>query len=45
MQFPKAPITFEKQVELLEKRGLVINNKESAAFYLSHINYYRLGTY
>ncbi|GAA58329.1 hypothetical protein P20652_0183 [Pseudoalteromonas sp. BSi20652] len=45
MQFSKAPITFEKQVELLEKRGLVINNKKSAAFYLSHINYYRLGTY
>lgn len=39
MQFSKAPITFEKQVKLLEKRGLVINNKESAAFYLSHINY------
>ncbi|MEH6729852.1 MAG: Abi family protein [Pseudoalteromonas sp.] len=45
MQFPKAPITFAQQVDLLEDRGLVINDKESAAFYLSHINYYRLGTY
>ena len=45
MQFPKAPITFAKQVDLLEERGLVINDKEAAAFYLSHINYYRLGTY
>lgn len=45
MQFVKRPLTFAQQVELLEERGLIINDKEEAVFYLSHINYYRLGTY
>jgi abortive infection bacteriophage resistance protein len=45
MQFPKLPLAFEKQVDLLIERGLQVKDKKSAIFYLSHINYYRLGTY
>jgi abortive infection bacteriophage resistance protein len=45
MQFIKRPLTFVEQVKRLEERGLIVDDKKSAAFYLSHINYYRLGTY
>jgi len=45
MRFSKHPLTFEQQVDLLIERGLHVEDKKSAIFYLSHINYYRLGTY
>lgn len=45
MQFPKDSLPFEQQVERLIERGLHVEDKETAAAYLSHINYYRLGTY
>jgi abortive infection bacteriophage resistance protein len=45
MQFPKDSLTFEQQLERLIERGLHVEDKQSAAAYLSHINYYRLGTY
>jgi abortive infection bacteriophage resistance protein len=45
MQFSKDPLTFLQQVEHLIERGLQIEDPKSAADYLRHINYYRLGTY
>ncbi|MFT6734875.1 MAG: abortive infection bacteriophage resistance protein [Polaribacter sp.] len=45
MKFDKQPITFEQQVELLIERGLVVEDKDKASFYLSHIHYYRFGSY
>jgi len=45
MKFSKQPISFEQQVELLIERGLVVEDKDKASFYLSHINYYRFGSY
>jgi len=41
MHFSKDSLSFEQQIE----RGLHVEDKESASAYLSHINYYRLGTY
>jgi abortive infection bacteriophage resistance protein len=45
MHFPKDSLTFEQQIERLIERGLHVEDKASATAYLSHINYYRLGTY
>lgn len=45
MHFSKDSLTFEQQVERLIERGLHVDDKQNAAAYLSHINYYRLGTY
>ncbi len=45
MQFSKDSLTFEQQLERLFERGLHVEDKQSAITYLSHINYYRLGTY
>lgn len=45
MQFSKDSLTFEQQIERLIERGLHVEDKASATAYLSHINYYRLGTY
>jgi abortive infection bacteriophage resistance protein len=44
-QYTKAPKTFEEQVELLERRGLFIPNKERAAGILARISYNRLSNY
>lgn len=38
----KIPSTFDEQIQLLVEKGLVINNKESAKYILSSVNYYRL---
>jgi len=43
--FDKPAITHAEQVALLQKRGMIINNTAEAAFYLQHLNYYRLGAY
>jgi abortive infection bacteriophage resistance protein len=45
MNFAKSPLSFQEQIDLLISRGLQVENKETATAYLSHINYYRLGTY
>lgn len=41
----KPPLTISEQIALLEKRGLIISNKEFAEKVLSNINYYRLSAY
>lgn len=43
--FSKSPTTYAQQVELLQQRGMVIDDPDEAKFYLQHINYYRLGAY
>lgn len=45
MRFEKSALTIEQQIELLESRGMVINDKPKAAHYLSNISYYRLSAY
>jgi len=45
MKFNKPATTFEEQVDLLESRGVIIHDKDTATHYLSHINYYRFGAY
>lgn len=37
--------TFDEQIEILENRGLIINDKNYARFILSNINYYRFTAY
>ncbi|WP_332671657.1 Abi family protein [Aromatoleum sp.] len=43
--FTKPATTYTEQVALLQARGMVIDDPERAAFYLQHLNYYRLGAY
>lgn len=43
--FTKPATTYSEQVTLLQQRGMIIDNPAEAAFYLQHINYYRLGAY
>lgn len=43
--FNKPATTLEQQLDLLENRGMIINNRPQAAHYLAHLNYYRLGAY
>lgn len=45
MKYSKPSISLEQQVELLQKRGLKINDPEKARHYLSNISYYRLRAY
>ncbi len=42
-QKPSLPIT--EQIDRLKRRGLVFNNEDKAAHYLSNISYYRLRAY
>lgn len=43
--FIKPATTYEEQVILLQKRGMIINDVKNACLHLQHINYYRLGAY
>jgi abortive infection bacteriophage resistance protein len=45
MKFTKPPLSIEKQINLLQSRGMAIDNSKRTARYLAHINYYRLRTY
>jgi len=45
MRFTKPPLTFDEQVELLESRGMVIDDLSRAKRYVSQLNYYRLAAY
>jgi len=40
MKYTKPPLRFEKQIELLESRGLIVPDKAKALHYLSNISYY-----
>lgn len=43
--FTKPATTYAQQVTQLQQRGMVIDDPADAAFYLQHLNYYRLGAY
>lgn len=43
--YPKHLISFEEQISLLKKRGLIIPNEEKALHLLRNISYYRLSGY
>jgi abortive infection bacteriophage resistance protein len=43
--FTKPATTYQQQVQLLLSRGMTITDEGMAAFYLEHLNYYRLGAY
>ena len=43
--FDKPSLSFDDQIELLIKRGLVIKDREYAKHHLSHLNYYRIAAY
>ena len=43
--FIKPATTHKEQVALLQQRGMFIDDPAEAAFYLQHLNYYRLGAY
>lgn len=45
MRFNKTPKTINEQIQLLQSRGMQIDDLDQARHYLSHINYYRLGGY
>lgn len=45
MQYSKSTYSIESQIKLLENRGLIIDDKELANHYLSHVSYYRLAGY
>ncbi len=45
MRFNKSPKTFDEQIDLLQSRGMVIEDHKAARHYLSHLNYYRLTAY
>lgn len=43
--YNKPVLTIQQQILQLQQRGMVIADTQSAAHYLSNINYYRLGEY
>jgi len=43
--FNKQAVTVQKQIEILQERGLIIDNLKLAEKYLYNISYYRLGEY
>lgn len=43
--FIKPAKTFEEQVQLLQSRGMIVDDVQEAIFYLQHLNYYRLIAY
>jgi abortive infection bacteriophage resistance protein len=45
LKYNKPPLAVEKQIELLEGRGMRIPDKALAVSQLTHINYYRLRAY
>lgn len=44
-KYDKLSLTFEKQIDLLQSRGLIIKDKDKACKFLSQINYYRFTAY
>ena len=45
MIYTKQPITLEEQIELLKRRGLIIDNEAEAIAVLERISYFRLASY
>jgi abortive infection bacteriophage resistance protein len=45
MKYTKQPISIATQISLLKDRGLIFEDEERAAHYLSNISYYRLRAY
>jgi abortive infection bacteriophage resistance protein len=45
MKYTKPPLSFARQIALLESRGMTVADHERASRYLSHINYFRLRAY
>lgn len=45
MKYTKPALSIAQQVELLESRGVTVENKSKAENYLSNISYYRLSAY
>ena len=45
MQYNNPAISIADQIQLLESRGLIINDRASAENFLSNISYYRLAGY
>ena len=45
MRYNKRPLSIQEQLELLQQRGLNIQDRELAAHFLEHIGYYRLSAY
>lgn len=43
--FAKPATTYAEQVAKLQQRGMLITDPDKAAFYLQHLNYYRLAAY
>ena len=37
--YNKVPITIEQQINLLNKKGLLIDNKQTAYAFLNHVSY------
>lgn len=45
MKYTKKPLTFNKQVDLLIDRGLMVADRELLLVHLNNVNYYRLSAY
>lgn len=45
MNYSKLPLSLDEQVQLLQQRGLLINDKARAIRWLTHVSYYRLSAY
>lgn len=44
-RFSKQALTIDEQIELLKKRGLIIEDEQRTKSYLNYIGYYRLSAY
>ncbi len=44
-KYQKPPLSYSEQISLLQNRGLIFDDLELAANYLTHLNYYRLSAY
>jgi len=45
IKFSKPPLVIDEQIDLLQQRGLVIDNKDVARHFLQFVSYYRLSQY
>jgi Abortive infection bacteriophage resistance protein len=45
MEYVKQPLTIQQQIQKLESRGLIVDDKDIARNYLQNISYYRLRAY
>jgi abortive infection bacteriophage resistance protein len=45
LEYTKAPLTYTKQVALLQSRGLTVTDAAGAVIFLQQVNYYRFSAY